>query len=221
MILDDFRDKALETLQSIKGRLEESDSYVQLKERYESFPPLIQKLVAGSLVLLIALVLLQFPLSFYNRGSENIALYEENRDLVLDLYRIKRKSVATPQLPPPLEKTELEGRARSAVTAARVQPDQIKAIAFIDNAGATASGLIPKNVSQAGVELRLGNLNLTQIVDIGHALTNLSSTTKIIGLEVRPGSAPGNYFDANFKVVSFNIESAPPAKGRAKESGDR
>jgi hypothetical protein len=212
VILDDIRDKGLEGLQAFTGRLEESDSYIQLKERYDSFSPAVQKLIAGTVVLVIALLFLQIPLSYYSRGSENIALFEENRDLVLDLYKVKRKSLSTPQLPPPLEKSDLESRARSAVMAARVQPEQIKAISFFDNAGATAGGMIPKNITQAGVEIRLGNLNLSQVVDIGHALTNLHTSTKIIGLEVRPGSAPGNYFDANFKVVSFNIDSPEDGK---------
>ncbi|CAN5695453.1 hypothetical protein BH10BDE1_BH10BDE1_01640 [soil metagenome] len=219
MILDDIRDKGLEALHAFKSRLDESDSYIQLKERYESFSPLVQKMIAGAVALVVALLFLQIPLAYYGTGSENIALFEENRDLVLDLYKVKRKSLSTPQLPSPLEKSDLEGQARQAVTAARVQPEQIKAISFIDNAGATAGGLIPKTVTQAGVEIRLGNLNLTQIVDIGHALTNLNGSTKIIGLEVRPGSAAGNYFDANFKVVSFNIDS--PAVGKPGAKGEK
>lgn len=217
MILDDIRDKALETLQSAKGRLEESDLYLQLKERYDSLSPVLQRTIQIVTALAVAYVLLLFPMSYYDHGSENLALFEENRDLILDLYKVKRRDLLTPQGPPPLESSELEGRARNAITAARVQPDQIKGVSFFDNSGARSSAFIPKNVTQAGVEVRLANLNLTQVVDIGHALTNLGSA-KIVGLEVRPGSAPGNYFDAIFKVVSFNIPAAPAptAKGRKK-----
>ena len=100
------------------------------------------------------------------------------------------------------------------VTGARVQPEQIKGISFFDNAGARSSTFIPKNVTQSGVEVRLANLNLTQIVDIGHALSNMGSS-KMIGLDVKPGTVAGNYFDVIFKVVSFNIPApaAPAAAG--------
>ncbi len=208
MILDDIRDKALEGLQTAKAQLEESDTYNQLKERFESLSPIVQKLILASVGIIFGYVLLLIPFSYYDTGTENIALFEENRDLVLDLNRVKRRSIATPQTSDPLETSELESRARMAVTTARVQPEQIKGVSMFDNAGTQASSFIPKNVTQNGVEIRLANLNLAQIVDIGHALTNMGSA-KIVGMDVRAGSAPGNYFDATFKVVSFNIASAP------------
>ncbi len=208
MILDDIRDKALEGLQTLQAQLDESDSFNQLKERFDSFSPVVQKVILASVALIFGYVLLMLPLSYYDTGTENIALFEENRDLVLDLNRVKRRSIATPQTSPPLETTELESRARMAVTTARVQPEQIKGVSMFDNAGAQSSSFIPKNVTQNGVEIRLANLNLTQVVEIGHALTNMGAA-KIIGMDVRPGTVPGNYFDATFKVVSFNIASAP------------
>lgn len=215
MTVDDIRDKVFETLQGIKGRLEESDAYLQLKERYDSLPPLSQKAILGFAGVVAAYIVLQLPLGYYDQGSENLALYEENRDLVLDLYKVKRHAAITPQSAPPLQASELEGRARMAINNARVQAEQIKSISGFDNAGPRASSFIPKNVTQAGVEVQLANLNLSQIVDIGHSLTNISSA-KVIGLEVKPGAAPGNYFDATYKVVSFNIPAAPAPKGRAK-----
>lgn len=211
MILDDIRDKTLELLQSAKSQLDESDAYIQLKERYDSLSPFFQKIILSAIGALFAFVLLQFPLGYYNTGSDNIALFEENRDLVLDLYSVKRRSLATPAMAPPLEASALETRARSAVSSARVQPDQIKGISFFNNAGPTSSAFIPKTVTQSGVEIRLANLNLNQIVEIGHSLSNLGSMTKITGLEVKPGLAPGNYFDATFKIVSFNVATAGEA----------
>ncbi len=210
MILDDIREKALERLQGFQASLDESDLYIRLKERYDSLSPIGQKLVVGTIAFLFALFLLQFPKAFYDAGSENLALFEENRDLVLDLYKVKRLAIVTPQAAPPMSGPELENRARSAVSSARVQVDQIKGISLFDNAGPNASKFIPKTVTQNGVEIRLANLNLTQVVDIGHALTNMGSA-KIVGLDVRAGSVPGNYFDAIFKVVSFNIPAAPAA----------
>ena len=215
MILDDIRDKVLEGLQTVKAQLDESDSYNQLKERFDSFSPLVQKLILSSVAIIFSYALLLIPFSYYDTGTENVALYEENRDLVLDLYRVKRRSVATPQTSAPLETSELESRARNAVSTARVQPEQIKGVSMFDNSGAQSSSFIPKNVTQNGVEIRLANLNLSQVVEIGHALTNMGSA-KIIGMDIRAGSVPGNYFDATFKVVSFNIASAPAAAASAR-----
>lgn len=220
MILDDIRDKAFETLQGAKARLEESDTYMQLKERYDSLTPPLQKLVLGVIGALLVYIVLLFPLSFYDQGSENLALFADNRDMILDLYKVKRKAASTPQGPPPSEPGELEGRARSAVSSARIQPEQIKAISVFDNAGARASSFVPKNVSQKGVEVRLANLNVSQIVDLGHAMNTLSESAKMVGLDVRAGSVAGNYFDVTFKVISFGIEAAAPGKKKSLGGSD-
>lgn len=212
MILDDVGDKAIEALQAAKGKLEESDLYVQLKERYDSLAPPVQKLVLVFAGLIVAYLVALFPLSFYDKGSENIALFEENRDLILDLYRVKRKAASTPESAQPMDSSDLQSRARTAVTNARVQADQIKTISAYDNAGPHASGFIPKSVSQQGVDVQLANVTVNQIVEIGHALATLGDSAKMVGLEIKAGNHPGNYFDASFKVVSFGIAGPPAAK---------
>ncbi|MDX9730824.1 MAG: hypothetical protein RBT63_03545 [Bdellovibrionales bacterium] len=213
-MFDDIRDKVIEALQTAKAQVEESDAYNQLKERFDSLSPLVQKTLLGTVAFLLLYLVAQFPLSYYRTSSDNLALYEENRDIILDLYRIKRKANSVPQTPPPLEALDLENRARSAVTGARIQPEQLKSIMPFDNTTRAASGFIPKSVTQAGVEVRLANLNLTQIVDIGNALSNLGNSAKMVGLEVKPGTETGNYFDAVFQIVSFNIPSSAPAGGK-------
>lgn len=214
MAFDEIREKIFEALQGAKSQLDESELYQKVRERYELLPPIGQKAVLAGLVLLFSYVLFQIPMAYYSRASENLALFEENRDLVLDLYRVKRKSAAAPPAAPAMDNAMLESRARSAVTGARVQPEQIKAISFYDNAGPRASRFIPKEIKQNGVEIRLANLNLSQIVDIGHGLSNLGASTKIVGFEVKPGANPGSYFDVIYKVVTFDIPiPAPSAKG--------
>lgn len=217
MTVDDIREQVLDAVQRAKSSLDESNLYLSLKEKYDSLSPVVQKLVLGTVLVLFAWIFLLLPKSFYDTGSENLALFEENRDLILDLYKVKRLAITTPQSAPPLTQMQLESNARSAVTSARVQLDQVKGVSNFDNAGPNASKFIPKEVTQAGVELRLANLNLTQLVDVGHALANIGSA-KIVGLDVRPGSVPGNYFDATFKVVSFDIPAAsvPAAKAPAR-----
>ncbi len=213
MAFEDLKDQALEALQSAKGKLDESELYQKTRDAYESLPGWAQKVTVGLISFGISTLFFMIPYSFYSSGSENLALFEENRDLVLDLYRVKRKIVSSPQTPPPMDPSTLESYARSAVTGARVQSEQIKAISFIDSSTSKPSTAIPKSVRQNLVEIRLANLNLAQVVDIGHALSNIQST-KVMSFDLRPGSAQGNYFDVIFKIVSFDIPVAPVAKGK-------
>lgn len=213
MAFEELKDQALEALQQGKSHLDEFEPYQKVREAYDALPSLIQKAVLGLIGFLISLTFFLIPYSFYSSGSENLALFEENRDLVLDLYRVKRKIVSSPQTAPPLDPSALESFARLAVNGARVQPEQIKVISSIDGASLKPSTAIPKSLRQNLVEIRLANLNLTQIVDIGHALSNIQSA-KVMSFDLRPGSVEGNYFDVMFKIVSFDIPTAPAAKGK-------
>lgn len=216
MAFEEIREKIFDSLQGAQSRLEEEELYQKIRERYELLPPIGQKALVAAILFLFVYILFQIPMGYFSRASENLALFEENRDLVLELYRVKRKSAAAPPAQPAMDNSMLESRARSAVLSARVQNDQIKAVSFFDNAGPRSSRIIPKAIRQNGVEVRLANLNLTQIVDIGHGLSNLGSTTKIVGFDVKPGSLAGNYFDVVFKVVTFDIPAPPAAaKGAA------
>lgn len=213
MAFEDVKEKTLEGLQSAKGKLDELEAYQKLREQFDSLGPIPQKIVLATIGLGVAFIFFLIPKSFYDAGSENLALFEENRDLVLDLYRVKRKALAAPQTPPPLDSSTLESYARSAVTNARVQPEQIRAISALDGSSVKPSDAIPKALRKNLVEVRLANLNLTQVVDIGHALANIQSA-KVLAFDLRPGTAEGNYFDVLFKIVSFDTPAAPPAKGK-------
>ena len=208
MILDDLKDRALEALQAAKSKLEENDTYLGLKEKFDSLSPVLQKTIQGFASFVILYALFQIPMSYYSGGSENLALFEENRDLILDLYRVKRRALLAPQAPTPISAPDLESRARNALVAARVQADQIKSVSFFDNQGPQSSDFIPKSVEQKGVEVRVANLNVNQLVEVGHALSTLADSVKMIGLEIKPGTQAGSYFDASFKLVSFSVASA-------------
>ncbi len=211
MAFEEIKDRTIEGLQSAKTKLDEVELYQKIRERYESLSPIAQKVTTGAFALFLAYIVLLIPRSYFDAGTENLALFEENRDLVLDLYKVKRKSLSSPQASPPLDPSSLESYARTAVTGARVQPEQIKAISVVDSSSSRPSTVIPKSLRQNLVEIRLANLNLTQVVDIGHALSNIQST-KIMSFDLRPGSAEGNYFDVLFKIVSFDIPVAPAPK---------
>lgn len=215
--LEDLKEKTLSTLQELHGRIEESELYQKVKERYDVLPPAMQKGVLATVVLIVTYIVLQLPMGYYSRASENLALYDENRNLVLDLYKVKRKQALAPPAAPILDSSALESRTRNIILGARVQAEQIKSIGFFDNAGANSSKSINKAISQNGIEARLSNLNLTQFVDIGHGLSNMGSNIKIVGISLAPGSASGSYFDVIFKIVNFTIsDSSASFKDKAK-----
>ena len=210
MIVDDIKDRVLEALQAAKAAIEETDAYMQLKERYDSLNPSMQKVLLGAIGFLFAYLVIQIPMGYYTSGSDNLALFDENRDLILDLYRAKRRSALAPTAPSPLSAGELESRSRNALVAARIPPDQIKSISPFDNRGPQSSSFIPGEVEQKGVEVHLANLNVNQIIEVGHSLLTVSDSARMIGIEVKAGTHAGSYFDTTYKIVSFAIPGKKP-----------
>lgn len=220
MNFDDIKEKLLEVFQQIQGKISESPAYIQLREKYDSLNPNAQKAVLAGTSLAVLFLILMIPMSYYSSGTDSLSLFEENRDIVLDLYRAKRRLTLAPAVIPPIDAIDLETRARNAISAAKLLPEQ-STISGYDNKTAASSSGIPKSVDQKGVAIQLSNINISQLVDLSHAFVNLSPSAKIVALEVKAGTQPGSYFDALFKIVSFSIPGALQAEVPAKTGGKK
>jgi hypothetical protein len=86
--------------------------------------------------------------------------------------------------------------------------------------------LIPGNLSQGALTVTLAQLNLRQIVDLGHALQSLSPSVKMTDLKMEANAKDARYFDVVYKLVMLAVPSQaneaepeappPPPKKRGK-----
>lgn len=216
MNLDDLKDQLRERLQVIWGKVQEHSAYIQASEKFESLSPNAQKAVMAGVAALFTLILLAIPYSMYSSSAESVAEFEDKRNLIRDLFRVKRESAILDNAPPAITPGELQSRAQSQVTSSQIQPEQLRSVSEYDNSGPQASSVIPKNVIQKGVSVSLAKLTLRQMVDLGHQLQSIHPSAKMVGVEVTANRDDPHYFDVIYKIVSFSLPAEPPPKATAR-----
>jgi hypothetical protein len=103
-------------------------------------------------------------------------------------------------------------------------PEQIKGA----NASASKSQLIPDNLLEGALEVRLAKLNIRQIVDLGYKFQNVSPSVKMKDLVISANLEDNRYFDVIYQLVALAVpapqefpieENTPNEKsGRNKKS---
>lgn len=213
MALEDIRDNLKDQLRQISGNIQESSTFISLKEKYQGYSSTGQKGILAGAIVLSLLLLLSVPYMFYAGSQTSMEDFEGKRTLVRDLFRATREAGSLPPPPPPISSSELQNNARNLLNGARLQAEQIVGVA---ETPMTVTG-IPKTVEQAGILVSLAKLNLRQVVQIGHELQNIHPMARMNGLEVKANIADPKYYDAAYKIVAFSAKpEATPKPTRAR-----
>ena len=223
MNFEDIKDKLREQVMILWSQIQETPLWNKLSEEFGNLSPRKQKGVLIALVLMGILIVLMIPYGFYSSTSDTVAEFDRKRDLIRELFKVKRESAILENAPPSISGSELQSRAQMQITNAHLAPEQTREITDYDNAGPQASSIIPKIVIQKGTSVSLSKLTLKQVVDIGHQLQSSHQSAKLVGLEVTASSVNPNYFDAVYKLISFTmpVEAAPAEKGSKKKPNSK
>ena len=193
-------------LTQIWDKIKDTESYNQLRDKYESLTPAGQKISQIVFFGLLVGVLIYVPFSQVQVSSVQIEQFETQRGLIRDLFKTFRESLGHLQMATPPTGAQLVLTIQTSLQNARLLPEQIVGVT-----NAQAEGrLIPQSLLADVVEVRLAKLNLRQIVDIGTQLTNLSPTLKIKDLLINANPELAGYFDVNYKIYALKVPEALP-----------
>lgn len=217
-ITDQFKTTGTRTWQQI----EESATYTQLHERYQSLEPRAQKLTLFAGAGLALFLVLFYPLSLFFTSQDSMQVYEQKRSLMRDLFRTYRDSSGQSNVtvPPPYE--TLKAAIASILQKAALLPEQN--IGVIESS--VEGKLIPQSLVSHVLEVKLAKLNIKQIVDIGSAIVGLSESVKMKDMMITAHAKDTRYYDVVYKLYSLNvpapaIEAAPepeiPPRGSKKK----
>lgn len=209
MTLDDLKDQLAGSFRQVSERVQETELFINLKDRFDAQNPFTQKMiVAGSITLVFALVLL-LPWSWYSSSEDVVASFDTRRGLIRELLKVAREAADVPNIPMPPSTDMLKGDIESRLKQSNLVQEQIKSI---DVASTADSKLITAERSSGGLSVSLWKLNVRQIVDVGAALSSLNPSVKMVGLDVKANPEDAHYFDVVFKLASLNVPdlSTPP-----------
>lgn len=225
MAFEDLRDQAVERVQAFWGRIQDDPGFIRMQERYQSLPPIGQKAVAAGLSLLALYIVLMIPLSYYSSSSDSVAYFEENKELIENLFTTRRDAGILKAAPQQIDQGQIISQAQAKVTQAGIPPERVQVEGYEQiGKNRTGSPVIPKSVDETGARVIVSKLNLTQLVDIGHSLMTISNGVKMLGIDIKAAADDPRYFDVTYKLAHFRIPQppAPPAgaRGRARSSGN-
>lgn len=220
MNLDDLKDQLNEKLTAAWGELQENSTFNTLRERYQTLSSNAQKGVQVGAALLVLLILIYIPFSYFSSSSTYVEDFEANRSMIRSLLEASRNSRLPPPLPAGQDPERLANRVKMVLGGFRLLPEQIGEVETLANN--PAGGLVPPSIQQAGVAVQLKTLNLTQVMEIGQRLQSLDSGTKLVGMEIQASKAKKDYLDVVFRIVNFSLNlqtEEPPANSRSRRGG--
>jgi len=228
--LDDIKDKFKSLYQQIAQKIQESSWFAQLQDRYQTLSPQGQKAVWVGGSLITVFIILFYPFSLLFQSQSSIAVFEDKRALIRELFRTYHESSARPQIsmPPPID--NLRSSINSILTGSELLPEQN--IGVIESS--VEGQLIPKSLVSHVLQVKLAKLNLKQIVDIGTSILGLSDSVKMKDMTITANGQDSRYFDVTYMLYSLNVPEPTPepppeiedkpkkgSKAKSKANGDK
>lgn len=209
MNLDDLKEQLQGIVRKIGDTLEEQPTYVQLKERFESLSPRMQKLTILGGCIFAWLIVLSIPWGWNSNAQLSVENFESRRSLIRDLLKVSREAADVPNIPPPPPIESLRGDIEGRMRSVNLLPEQIKGI---ENASST-SRLLPAEKSTGSLNIVLSKLNVQQVVEAGTQLTRISPSIKMVGLQMKANAEDRRYFDVTYRLTALSVPdlSAPPS----------
>jgi len=205
MNLDDLKDRIATDARATWDRIQESATFNQLRDRYENMTPSMQKLTLYGGIGVVALIILSIPYSYYSASTTSVADFEGKRMTIRELLKVSRESSEVPNIPQAPSMDILRSNIEMAYKNANLLPEQMKGTEM----GASNSALIPANLLEGILSVRLAKLNLRQIVDLGYKFQSINPSVKMKDMVVTANREDSRYFDVVYKVKAPAVPAAP------------
>lgn len=224
MAFEAQKEQLKEQWAELSAKIQESSAFNNLREKFESQTPNVQRGIIVGASILVVLFLLSFPYGYYSASEDYMTQFEENRGLIKGLLKASRSAKTPSPLPTPLDEGNLRGRVDAIMRSNRLMPDQIGEIAAVPQ-GAVKD--VPSTVIQTGVAVQIKRLNLKQMVGLTTQFQNMGAGTKLIGLDIVQSAGQTHYYDMIVKIVNFGLpqiadagpeEPATKGKGKGKKA---
>lgn len=214
--LQQIIDQIKDTFGARWEQFQETDIYIQLREKYDNLSPIAQKSVLFGSIGCVFLVLFLTPFGWFSTSQEYVVSYEDNKNLIVNLLEVSQEVKKLPAQSQSILSSELKARMDKIVSDKGIAKEQITNFAEVKLTNPAGSTLIPTNIDQNGVELNIKKLNLKQVIDIGYEFDRISPVTKTLILEMKASKDDIHYYDTLFKVASFSVPE-PPQQNNPKQ----
>ena len=226
MAFEGLKEQLRDNWADLSSKIQENSTFNNLREKFESQSPTIQKAIIGGACALVALFLISFPWGYISDSQDHMTQFGENRGLIQGLLRASRTAKEPSPLPPPMSADALRSRVDAVLKDNRLVPDQIGEIVALPER--PAKDLVPAVVVQTGIVVQIKKLNLDQILNLNHQFQTLGAGIKLVGVDIVQNNGQTHYYDMNARIVSFALPNmttlepeAPAETGGKKKAAKR
>lgn len=208
MAFENLSEQLKESLQSIKSRVTESETFNRFQESYNNLPSRQQKLILLLSGLVIFVLLINIPIQSFLTSNESLTTYKDQKQIIQKLNQAVRLNSQSDFQPRKYSLMQLQGDLTNRMQSAQINDSQIK----VSSAMPDLTG-IPKKVQTAGFVLELTNLNVRQISKVANMLENFSDSVLVTGFKSTASEQDPHYFNTEFTLLNFSIETDEPPPG--------
>lgn len=222
MRLEDLKEQIQERYKDTWVKIQESSTFISFKEKYDNLTPRSQKLFKMGLVFCGFGFVFWIMWGLFSTSSEKLKEFDEYRNTIQEIAKLKREMVTAPQNNPPPAPSSLKQQVDLILQSFYLNPQQIEQVSFGD---VTRESLVrprgrnnkkgsssKSNLKQRGILVSLKTLNVKQMTDIAFRLQTIHEAVKLIGLDMKNSDGYTNYYDVMFTVVGFYPPMPPNTK---------
>ena len=219
MALDNLIEQTKERLTELKDQIQESQTYNNLKEKYDNLSPKAQTGLIVGFFTFISLVFASIPYSHFSNSGTYTQAFKEDRQLLREILRASVHAEDAPtQAPPPIN--QIISSIRGRLGNARLLDEQIIAVSAMD-ASTIGRSLVPEGINQEGILVELKQLNIRQVNEIGVMIKGVHPAVRMAGLEMKANSEDPEYYDVSFKLISYSLPASEASEGETGGSPRR
>lgn len=215
---DDIKAQLGDRLANLWSKISESSVYIQLYEKFEEQSPARQRIITVVGAVAVVGLILSVPYSFLSTAGEEMERFQNLRQLTRDLLRMTRTQEVAPVVT--ITAATLSSRIPEELRKFRLTPDQTGKVELVPSSEMASFRLAPPAIQEEAVRVMVKQLNVRQLVDVAHALSNLGETVKLAALTVQDSGEKG-YFNATFVISAFSVQAPPEEKGSGKRGSRR
>lgn len=201
MNFEDIKDQLKEKSFEYWEKIQESDTYIQLKDRFEGLSPIMQKSVMGIVIFLVLYFFYSIPGDYVTASDESLGYFTDNRHTIRDLFRVNREAKSVTKYPQPMASDALASEIKAYLNIEKIAPEFYKGTSTIQAPGKPP--VAPGGVDQEGVKVVVNKLNLKQLRGLGESLSAISPVTKLLDMSVVADEKNNHYFDVEYTLSSF------------------
>ena len=210
----DLKEQLKDQWYKVQEKIEDNPSFNQLKEIYDNLPSLYQRiLLFGSIAFVLFLIVL-LPLRSFISSLQYESKYNENKKMIQSLMEAQIEKSTGFLLPSSFDLFTEEKKIKKSLNRFAIFKEQKSQFTSFE----VPKALKPSPLSAEGIDIHLKNLNLTEVVQIGHKLQNATPYIQLIGLEMKESLEHPFYFDVNYKLSSFYMKKSEKEKSNRKKN---